>query len=153
MAQSEKHLEEFILDSGLVSKAELESAKQQAEEKHTTFADVLVSSGKISEDDMRRCHAYVLGIPYIDLKNEKLDFDVLSLIPEPIARNHNIVSFRKNSSGLEVAMLDITDLGAIDFIKKKTGLKIMPCLTSSESIKSALLQYQKSLKADFGELI
>jgi type IV pilus assembly protein PilB len=153
MTQTEKHLEEFLLDSGLVNRAELEHAKDLAEEKKVSFADILVSSGKIGEDDMRRSNAYVIGIPFVDLKNEKLDFEVLSLVPEPIARKHNIVAFKKNAGSLEVAMLDITDLGAIDFIKKKTGLRIMPCLTSGESIKAALLQYQKTLKADFGELI
>jgi len=54
---------------------------------------------------------------------------------------------------LEVAMLDTEDLTAIDFVKKKVGLKIMPRLTDGDSIKSALLQYQKSLKAEFGDLI
>ena len=45
-------------------------------------------------------------------------------------------------------MLDTDDLTAIDFIKKG-GLKIAPRLTDVDSIKSALLQYQKSLKAEF----
>lgn len=54
---------------------------------------------------------------------------------------------------LEVAMLDTEDLAAIDFVKKKVDLKILPRLTDSESIKSALLQYQKSLKAEFGDII
>ncbi|MEQ1561636.1 MAG: GspE/PulE family protein, partial [Nitrospira sp.] len=77
----------------------------------------------------------------------------LSLIPEPIARNHNIVAFKKTDTALEVAMLDTEDLTAIDFIKKKVGLKILPRLTDIESMKSTILQYQKSLKAEFGDLI
>jgi hypothetical protein len=97
--------------------------------------------------------AYILGIPFVDLKSEKLPFEVLSLIPEPIARNHNIVAFKKTDTALEVAMLDTEDLTAIDFIKKKVGLKILPRLTDAESMKSAILQYQKSLKAEFGDLI
>jgi type IV pilus assembly protein PilB len=50
-------------------------------------------------------------------------------------------------------MLDTEDLTAIDFVKKKVGLKILPRLTDAESMKSAILQYQKSLKAEFGDLI
>jgi type IV pilus assembly protein PilB len=50
-------------------------------------------------------------------------------------------------------MLDTEDLTTIDFVKKKIGLKIVPRLTDGESMKSALLQYQKSLKAEFGDLI
>ncbi|HLP44275.1 MAG TPA: ATPase, T2SS/T4P/T4SS family [Candidatus Nanoarchaeia archaeon] len=149
----EKQLKDFILDSGLVSKADLTSAEKSAAEKGQGVGQVLVASGAISENDLRRIQASVLGIPFVDLKGEHLDFDVLSLIPEPVARNHNIVSFRRGKDALEVAMLNTDDLPAIDFIKKKVGLKILPRLTDNESIKSALLQYQKSLKAEFGDLI
>ncbi len=149
----EKQLKDFILDSGLVSKSDLTSAEKAAAEKGQTISEVLVSSGAINENDLRRIQASVLGIPFVDLKGERLDFDVLSLIPEPIARNHNIVSFRRGKDSLEVAMLNTDDLPAIDFIKKKVGLKILPRLTDNESIKSALLLYQKSLKAEFGDLI
>lgn len=153
MILDEKHLEDFILDSGLVTKAEYEEIKKKSKDTKQNICDLLVSSGKVSEDDLRRVQAYVLGIPFLDLRNEKLDFEVLSLIPEPIARKHNIVAFQKKGTNLEVVMLDIDDLSAIDFIKKKTGFKILPRLTNTESIKSALLQYQKSLKADFGDII
>ena len=149
----ETQLKDFIIDSGLVSRAEVLAAAKEGEDSGESLGRMLVRNGKITEDNLRRMQAYVLGIPFVDLKNEKLDFDVLSLIPEPIARNHNIVAFRKTDSILEVAMLDTEDLTAIDFVKKKVGLKIMPRLTDGDSMKSALLQYQKSLKAEFGDLI
>jgi type IV pilus assembly protein PilB len=50
-------------------------------------------------------------------------------------------------------MLDTADLPAIDFIKKKVGLKIQPRLTDTESMRFALKQYQKTLKDEFGDLI
>ncbi len=160
-------LKKYILDSKLMSLADLQSAEKEAEKGKKDIGEVLVSEGKISEDDFRRMQAHILGIPFVDLKKQKLEFSVLSLIPEPIARNHNIVAFNKiarssadnskDTSGqeasLEVAMLDTDDLGAIDFIKKKTGFKILPRLTNTESMKSALIQYQKSLQADFGDII
>lgn len=147
-------LREFILDSGLVSRADFELAEKEAKEKDQSIGHILISSGKISEDDLRRVQAYILGIPFVNLKGQKVDFEILSLIPEPIARNHNIVSFRKSGAdALEVAMLDTEDLGAIDFVKKKVGLKILPRLTDTESMKSVLIQYQKSLKAEFGDII
>ncbi|MBX4200415.1 GspE/PulE family protein, partial [Candidatus Parcubacteria bacterium] len=96
---------------------------------------------------------YILGIPFVDLKGQHLDFSVLALIPEPIARNHNIVAFKKSSDSIEVAMLDTEDLTATDFVKKKVGLKVLPRLTDNESMKWALLLYQKSLKAEFGDII
>ncbi len=148
-----KQLKEFILDSGLVSNADYETAEKESEKTDLAPTDVLVKQGKLSTDDLRRMQAYVLGVPFVDLHKEKIDFAILSMIPEPIARNHNIVAFRKSEKGLEVAMLDIDDLAAIEFVKKKVGLKILPRLTNVESVKSALLQYQKSLKAEFGDII
>src|ERR1035437_61046 len=50
-------------------------------------------------------------------------------------------------------MLDVQDLSSIDFIKKKVNLKVMPRLTDTESIKNVIIQYQKSLKAEFGDII
>ncbi|MEK7567601.1 MAG: GspE/PulE family protein [Patescibacteria group bacterium] len=149
----EDQLKEFILDSGLVNRSDFEIAEKESVSKDQNVGQVLVSSGKLSEDDLRRIQAYILGIPFVNLKGQKVDFEILSLIPEPIARNHNIVSFRKDNVSLEVAMLDTEDLGAIDFVKKKVGLKVLPRLTDTESMKSVLLQYQKSLKAEFGDII
>ncbi len=149
----DKQLKDFILDSGLVPKSAVTAAEKRAGETEQDIGNVLVSDGALSDNDLRRIQASILGIPFIDLKGEHMDFDVLSLIPEPIARSHNIVAFRRSKDSLEVAMLNTDDLSAIDFIKKKVGLKILPRLTDNESLKSALLQYQKSLKAEFGDLI
>ena len=135
----EKQLKEFILDSGLVTTVDFETAEEEAKKKKIKVGDILVSRGKLSEDDLRRLQANILGIPFVDLRKAKIEFEVLSLIPEPIARNHNIVAFKKSDDSLEVAMLDVDDLRAIDFVKKKVGLKILPRLTDTKSIKSALL--------------
>ncbi len=146
-------LKRFVLDSGLVSRKDIDAAEKVGIDENRTLAEALVSSGAMSEDDLRRVESYVLGVPFVSLKNVKIPFDVLSLIPEPIARNHNIIAYKKDDDALEVAMLDTANLPAIDFIKKKVGLKILPRLTDTESMKNALLQYQKTLKDEFGDLI
>ncbi|MFZ2484429.1 MAG: GspE/PulE family protein [Minisyncoccia bacterium] len=149
----ESELESFMLDSGLVSKKEIDLARSEAKKKDISIGKVLVNKGALTEDDLRRMQAYILGIPFVNLRDQKLDFAVLSLIPEPIARNHNIVAFKRNDDSLEVAMLDTDNLTAIDFIKKKVELKILPRLTDDESMKWALMSYQKTLKAEFGDII
>ena len=149
----ETQLRDFIIDSGLVSRGDVTAAEKEHDKSGENIGKILVGKGKLTDDDLRRMQAYILGIPFVDLKDQKLPFEVLSLIPEPIARNHNIVAFKKTDTTLEVAMLDTEDLTTIDFVKKKIGLKIVPRLTDGESMKSALLQYQKSLKAEFGDLI
>ncbi len=150
---SSDQLKKFVLDAGFINKADLQSVEELAHQEKQSLSAALIAHGHMTEDDMRRVESYVMGVPFISLKNVKIDFEVLSLVPEPVARNHNIIAYKKNSDSLEVAMLEVADLPAIDFIKKKVGLKILPRLTDSESMRTALQQYQKTLKDEFGDLI
>ncbi|MEK7066296.1 MAG: hypothetical protein AAB965_01840, partial [Patescibacteria group bacterium] len=100
-----KNLAQVIADTGLISKQDLEVAlKHIADNPSLDFGESLVSSGKISDEDLNYAKSHILGIPFVDLAGEKIDFSILSLIPEPIARTHNIVPYKKTDKGLEVAM-------------------------------------------------
>ncbi len=153
MSTSSEQLRSFLLDTGLVPRTEIERAWKRAHADHTSLGKALILEGALTEDDLRRAEAYVLGIPFAQLKGRTIPFETLSLIPEPIARKHGIVAFKRTATALELAMLDTKDLAVVEFIQKKEGLKILPRLTDKESIKSALLQYQKNLKAEFGDII
>ena len=153
MQINEDQLKKFILESKLITKSDFEVVIKEAEEKKQDWTDLLLSQNKISETDLKRMEAFVLGIPFISLEKEKLNIEVLSLIPEPIAHNYNIIAYKRKENALEVAMLDVDDLPVIDFIKKRSGLKILPRLTDTASIKSSLMQYKKSLQAEFSNII
>ena len=153
MKVEEKQLKNFLIDSGLVTKKDLAAAEKKAKKDKKSLADVLLAAGYISEEELIKTEAYVLGIPFVNLEEEKIDEAVLKIIPEPIARSHNIVAFRQEGKNLEVAMLDPEDLMTIDFIKKKANLKILPRLTTSAGIKQVLRQYSKTLEAEFGDII
>lgn len=148
-----ERLKLFLLDADLVSQKDLDAAEKKSQKQNKYIGDVLVGEGKISEEDLRRLQAYILGFPFLNLEGEKIDAEILSIIPEPIARNHNIIAYRREGNTLEVAMLDPEDLEAIEFVKKKTNLKIRPRLTDQASITYILKQYQKSLEVEFGEII
>ena len=153
MRIQDEQLKRFIVDAGLITKSDIAAAEKIAKDENRSLADALIAHGHMTEDDMRRVESYVLGIPFVSLKDLKIDFDILTLIPEPVARNHNIIAYKKNEDSLEIAMLDTADLPAIDFIKKKVGLRIQPRLTDTESMRNALRQYQKNLKDEFGDII
>ena len=152
MLDKEK-LQSQIIESGLVSRADILVALENSKKNGTTFSDELLALGVISSGDLKRIEAQIMGIQYVNLTKEKIPFEILSLIPEPIARSHNIIAYKRTNNDLEVAMLDTSDLSVIDFIKKKVELKIIPRLTDSESIKTALLSYKKTLKAEFDDII
>lgn len=148
-----QQLKLFLLDSELVSSKDILEAEKQAQKTKRDLGETLVNQGKLSEEDLGRLQAYILGIPFVSLVKEKIDPGALGLIPEPIARTHNIVAYKKKGDELEVAMLDPQDLETIDFIKKKSNFKILPRLTDKASIKNALTQYQKTLQAEFSEIV
>lgn len=137
----------------MVSAELLTAAEKESKSKGTRLRDVLLHNSMIKEEELHRLEAYILGIPYVDLEKETIDPQVLNIIPEPIAKKNNIVAYKKAGKDLEVAMLDPEDIQTIEFIKKKAGLRILPRLTNAVSIKNVLLQYQKSLAAEFSELI
>lgn len=153
MVVDEAKLQSLLVDTSILSVDDLALFAKEKKEKETTLSDFVLSQGKIKEPELRKLQAYVLGIPYLSLDKEKIDREVLQLIPEPIARKYNVVAYKKRGTDLEICMLDIDNLSAIDFVKKKTGLRILPRLTDSDSIKSALVQYKQSLQAEFDSII
>ena len=150
---SDAHLKSFLSDAGLVSQKAFDAAEKEAQETGRTVGEVLIGKSLIGEDELRRTYAYILGIPFLSLVGTQIPMETLSLIPEPIARRNNIIAYARKGGELEVAMLDTDDLAAIDFIKKKTQLKVLPRLTDAASIKFALKQYQQGLKDNLGDVI
>ncbi len=150
---SDTHLKSFLADAGLVSQKDFDTAEVEAKKTGQQVGDILKAKNAIGEDELRRTYAYILGIPFVSLAGTSIKYDVLSMIPEPVARRNNIIAYNHRAEELEVAMLDTDDLAAIDFIKKKTHLKVLPRLTDVDSIKSALKQYQQGLKDNLGDVI
>lgn len=153
MLVEQKQLKTFAVDIGLLTKTQVEEAEKEARSSNLEFENIIVHKGFLSPEDLSKLKAYILGIPFVSLERESIPAQVLQIIPEPIARRNNIVAFRKRGEDLEVAMLDPRDFQTIEFVKKKTNLTILPRLTNDTSIKHALKQYQKSLEAEFGEII
>jgi type IV pilus assembly protein PilB len=148
-----QQLRAFLLDTDLINEQQFDQAHKKAEKSNQKVGDVLVSEGLITQEELIKLEAYILGIPFVNLEKEMIPIEILRIIPEPVARSNNIVAFRKKDENLEVAMLDPEDLRTIEFLKKTSNLRILPRLTTPESIKNILLQYQKTLEAEFGDII
>lgn len=146
-------LKSFSIEAGLLTEELFEQAQKKAQAQNKKIEEILVSENYIKENQLVQLKAYILGIPFVNLEKTDVPPDVLNIIPEPIANKYNIVAYKKKGNELEVAMLDPEDLQTLEFVKKKTNLKILPRLTDPQSIKHILKEYQKSLEAEFGELI
>ncbi|OGZ69494.1 MAG: hypothetical protein A3D44_03705 [Candidatus Staskawiczbacteria bacterium RIFCSPHIGHO2_02_FULL_42_22] len=144
----------FILEAGLITEKQFADVLAKSKKSNQEVADILVSDKLITQKELIKIEAYILGIPFINLEGEVIAPAILKIIPESIARAHNIVAFRKNDNNLEVAMVDPEDLRTIAFIEKTMpSIKILPRLTTPESIKNVLGQYQKTLETEFKDII
>lgn len=149
-----ERLKKFLLDAELISQKDFDKALKLSQENNQNIGNVLISEGLIEQEKLTKFEAYLLGVPFVDIKEETIPQEVLNIIPQPIARAHNIVAFRKKDNNLEVAMLDPEDLITIEFIKKTDPLlKILPRLTTPEGIKNALLQYKKNFYTEFSDVL
>ncbi|MEK7108770.1 MAG: ATPase, T2SS/T4P/T4SS family [Patescibacteria group bacterium] len=153
MQIEDSRLKSFLLDEKLLSPRELGRCEEEAKKTGKSLHEAVLNLGALPEDKLRELEALILGIPFIDLTKETIEPKVLHMIPEPIARKSNIIAYRRSGKGLEVAMLDPDDIQTVEFIKKTAHLKVLPRLTTTASIRAALKQYQKSLEAEFSEII
>ncbi len=142
-------LRNFLTDSGLGSRSQLSRLPLGERE----LAQALVRQGILSEDEVRRTTARALGIPFIELTKHDLSPEALMLIPEPLSRMHGVVGYKITDEGLELALLDLAALEALEPLRPQIGKRLLPRLTSSESLKRALLHYQHLLRDKFAQLL
>ena len=153
MRVEQEQLIAFLLDGGLAKKDQLDAAQKEALSAGKKIDEVLIEQKIVTEEELIKLKAYILGIPFVNLEKEIIPLEVLQIVPEPIARKYSIVAFRKEGSNLEVAMTDPEDIQTIEFVRKKANLTILPRLTNSKSIAGVLKQYQKSLEEEFSDLL
>jgi len=153
MQVDNEQLKSFALDAGLMSEQQIDAAIEESVKTGKELSDVLVEKKLVSAEQLRQLFAYILGVPFVNIEKEIIPKDILQIIPEPIAKKYKIVAFKKTGTELKVAMLNPEDIQTLDFIRKKTGLKILPCVTSEKGIENVLKQYEQSLKAEFGDII
>src|SRR4029077_18191742 len=145
----EQTLRRVLTETKVLTPDQLDQAASEAHQRHIDLADVLIGHNFVTEPVLYETLASGLKLPFVDLTSQNIRRDVLTLLPEPIIQAHNIVVFDKSDSEVKLAMVDQDDLEMIDFVEKKTGLRPVVYLTTPSSIKAAMQQYRKTLRAEF----
>jgi type IV pilus assembly protein PilB len=146
-------IRDYLLENNILDQETLGPIFAQAEKDHEQLCDLLVQQNIIDDKQCVKIKAGVLGYPFVDLTKENVSGQILSMIPEQVAKKSQVVAFEKSGKTLKVAMLDPENLQIIDFLRKKTDLEIMPYMTTEDSFRTVIKQYAKSLKVEFGEII
>jgi type IV pilus assembly protein PilB len=81
------------------------------------------------------------GIPSVNLDLFSIDPSVLSLIPQEVAQKHSVLPLSRVGATLTLAMVDPTNVFALDDVKFMTGLNVEPVIVADNSIQSAIAKY------------
>ncbi|MDP8234345.1 MAG: ATPase, T2SS/T4P/T4SS family [Candidatus Saelkia tenebricola] len=135
-----KTLEEVLIDRGLLTEEQLDSAKKESEETEKELKDVLIASGFLSKEHMPLLLGIEMGVQTVDLASIIIEPEIAALIPEAVVRKLKILPLFKESNTLTIAMADPTDIHAIDQLQRETGLMIEPVLASDMEIVRTLDQ-------------
>lgn len=138
--QVKKKLGELLIESGLISEAQLQSAlslKTPSER----LGQVLIKLNYLTEQDIINVLEFQLGIPQYRLNDRILDEKIVKLLPETIAKRHNAIPVSLEKGTLTVAMVDPLDLVAIDDIRLATGYEVKPVIVTEEEVKKSIHQY------------
>ncbi len=147
------HQLKLILDKAdILPKADFDKIAQEASTLGKKTEHYLAEKKIISTESLYESAANFYKIPFIKLKNQTIRKDVLFFVPEKIASIHQVIAFDSDNKVLKIAITNPGNIEILEFIKKKTGLKLELHLTSPENIKEVLKQYHKSLKAEFDYL-
>lgn len=91
--------------------------------------------------------------PMIDLATTQIDQDLLTLIPEVVAKKYKIMPVERKGDTLTIAATSFPDLSPVENLEKKLGIKIQPVIATPEQIESALKLYDRGSSTEFHTLI
>ncbi len=146
-------LEKIIVNSGLIDAEKYQKLAVDAEKLKVPIENLLLDQGILDSQKLLEIKGGILGVPTVDLRRQKIPKEILALIPEPIARRHEVIAFEKEGKELSLAMIDPDNLQIREFIKKTTGLSVKPFLTTKDSIDAGLSLYHNNIEEEFKKIL
>jgi len=148
-----EELKAILLKSGFIQEKDIDAAVKTAAQVDRSLTDILIFRGLITDEALSQLVAEYYKVPYISLHNKTIDPAILDTISENMARSYRMIPFEKDGTSLKVAMEDPKDFEAVEQARRRTRLKIVPHLASSNEIAKALGQYKRNIKQVFEQII
>lgn len=139
--REKKSLAETLVEIGLLTAGHIKEAQEEEQKTGLPFRKIIVQKGFISEEDLVSFIASNMNLPRIELSNYIIDPKIIGLIPETLARKHQIIPVLKIGACLTCAMYDPLNLFAIDELRNITRFDIEPAVATEKEIKKALDEY------------
>jgi len=141
LIKNEKKFEQVLIECKVVSPDQLDAFKIESVKVGKPLDEIITDSGLISEEDIVKAKAIASGNSYVELTKQKIDENLIKLLDKDYCERYHVLPFGITNNRLNLAMEDPNNVQVIDFIGKKTGLKIVPFIASLTSIKHGISQF------------
>ena len=140
-------LGEILIHEKIINEKQLEKALAEQKKKKDKLGNTLISNGTITENDLVKAFSLQLGSKSIS-EDEllKAPEDTVKLLAEDFAKENNVITLKKTSSSIYIAMEDPEDVSTIDAIKKLTKLNPEILVAGRTAIKNAIEQLYERVK-------
>jgi type IV pilus assembly protein PilB len=129
-----QRLGDLLVKEKVITAEQLEQATKLQKETHVRLASALVKLNFLSDEDVTNFLSRQYGVPAINLSYFEIDPAVIKLIPYETAKRYQILPLSRVGASLTIAMVDPTNVFAMDDIKFMTGFNIEPVVASESSI-------------------
>jgi len=133
-----QRLGDLLVKEKVITSEQLEQASKLQKETRCRLASALVKLGFLSDEDVANFLSRQYGLPAINLSYFEIDPAVIKLIPFETAQRYQILPLSRVGASLTIAMVDPTNVFAMDDIKFMTGFNIEPVVASESSIVSGI---------------
>jgi type IV pilus assembly protein PilB len=134
-------LGEILVRENLISPQHLREALDYQREHGGRLGFNLVKLGLVSDDMITAVLSRQYGIPSVNLGLFQIDPQVLHLIPQEVAQKYSVLPLSRVGASLTLAMVDPTNVFAMDDVKFMTGLNVEPVVVAEASIQQAISKY------------
>lgn len=138
-------LAKLLVEEGLVRTEVVESAIKESSEAGQSLIAYMVEHNILDSEILVHAISHVSGVPYVNLENTNIPQEILNLIPVDIAERNMAVPIAEIQNRLAVAMLDATNIQAIDYLTTLVQRPLKIFMASQDSIKHILDQYKTDL--------
>lgn len=136
-----KLLGEMLVQSGAITEAQLREALSQQELTGDRLGRILIERGSISRQALGEILQAQRGIPYVNLGTYPIDEHLVRSLPEWIVQQHKILPIARVGDEVHLAMLDPTDVVAMDTVGQFLGGRAKPFLITEGDLDWALNKF------------
>jgi type IV pilus assembly protein PilB len=138
---SSERLGRLLNTAGLITEEQLQKVLLEQKKTGGRLGSTLVKLGFIGEEKLLQFLSRQYGISSVDLNNFAIDENIIKLVPTDVVQKYHVVPVKRSGAVLSVAMVDPTDMFAIDDIKFMTGYEVVPLVASEGAITAVINKY------------